>query len=432
MLKDKLVKKKAKIGVIGLGYVGLPLAVEFANSGFSVIGVDTSKKRISSISAGSSYILDVKSADVKKHVISGRLRVSFDYEALKDADAVIICVPTPLRKTKEPDLSYVIKASKGVVPFASKGRLIVLESTTYPGTTEEVLLPMFSQDGKRAGKDFYLAFSPERVDPANKNYKTKDIPKVVGGVTPKCAEMTKLLYSQIIKDVILVSSTKVAEMVKLLENTFRSANIALANEMALMCNKLGIDVWEVIEAAKTKPFGFMAFYPGPGIGGHCIPLDPLYLTWKARLNGFEPKFIELASEINSYMPRYVVERLTYILNEDKKTLNDSKILLVGVAYKKDVNDLRESPAIEVMKELLKRGARVSYHDPYVSEAKIGKERFASSPLEKDVIKNADCVVILTDHSKLDYDIIRKNARLILDTRNALKGRHGKRGRMVKL
>lgn len=419
-LKKRIVDKEAKIGIIGLGYVGLPLAVEFAKAGFEVTGIDIDRQRVRQINEGKSYIPDVSADELKATVDEGALKARGDYKSLKTSDVIIICVPTPLRKTKEPDISYIIAAAKQVAKYMRRGQLVILESTTYPGTTEETILPMLERNGLKVGKDFYLAFSPERVDPGNKVYTTSNIPKVVGGVTKVCAQMAKVLYEQIIEQVILVSSTRVAEMVKLLENTFRAVNIGLANELTLMCDRLGIDVWEVIEAAKTKPFGFMPFYPGPGIGGQCIPADPMYLSWKARLHGFEARFIELASQINSYMPRYVVERITAALNENKKPLKGSSILIVGVAYKKDVTDIRESPAIEIITMLKDKGAKILYHDPYVPSLKIGKDNLRSVKLNRDSLKNKDCVVILTDHSSLDYGFILQNSGLILDTRNALR------------
>ncbi len=418
--KEKLLNKKARIGIIGLGYVGLPLAVEFAKANFSVTGVDTDKERILRINKGLSYILDVSSEEVKALVSKKILKAQSDTEILKEMDVIIICVPTPLRKTREPDISYIISATDEIAKNLTKGKLIVLESTTYPGTTEEVILPKLDSQDFKAGRDFFLAFSPERVDPGNKIYKTKDIPKVVGGVTKNCTELARLLYSQIINEVIAVSSTRVAEMVKLLENTYRIVNIGLVNEIALMCNKLGIDVWEVINAAKTKPFGFMPFYPGPGIGGHCIGIDPIYLSWKARMHGFEARFIELASQINSYMPNFVVERIASGLNENSKSLKGSQILILGVTYKKDVSDTRESPALEIITLLQKKGAEVSYHDPFVPRLQVNGMSLESVKLTKKDLSLKDCTVIITDHSELDYKFVLDNSKLIVDTRNVLK------------
>lgn len=431
IIKDKIDKKTAKVAVIGMGYVGLPLAVEFAKANFKVTGIDVDKKRITSIAKGISYILDIDSREVKQLVNDKFLKATDDFKALKDQDAVIICVPTPLRKTKEPDISYIISASENIAKYMKKGQLIILESTTYPGTTEEVLQPMFEKKGFKLDRDFFLAFSPERVDPANNKFNTSDITKVVGGVTKKSTELAALLYGKVIKSVMKVSSSRVAEMAKLLENTFRSVNIGLVNELAVMSEKLGIDFWEVIEAAKTKPFGFMPFYPGPGIGGHCIPLDPIYLAWKAKRYGFDAKFIELADHVNSHMPEYVVERLTKILSEKGKYLSDSKIMILGVAYKKNVIDSRESPAFEVLKILLKHGAEVYYSDPYVKALAINGDTLKSSPLTAANLKNKDCALILTDHDLFDYEFIAKNSKLVFDTRNATKNVLDKK-RIIKL
>lgn len=419
-LKAKIENKKANIGIIGQGYVGLPLAVEFAKAGFNVIGFDTDDKKISSINKGVSYILDVPGKDVKELVSSGRLKASSDMTLLNKMDVVIICVPTPLRKTKEPDISYILSASDAIARNKKKGQLVILESTTYPGTTEEVILPKLNTDGLKVGKDFFLAFSPERVDPGNPKYKTKDITKIVGGVTPECTELARILYSHAIKEVIPVSSTRSAEMVKLLENTFRSVNIAMVNELALMCNKMGLNVWEIINAAKTKPFGFMPFYPGPGIGGHCIPLDPLYLSWKARQHGFEARFIGLADEINSWMPHYVVDKIINVLNEKKKPLKGSNILIIGVTYKKDINDVRESPALEIIESLMKKDADVYCHDPLAPSFQINGKKINTVKLTKESISASDLVVIITDHSDVDYKLIVDNAKMVFDTRNALK------------
>jgi len=419
-LKSKIIDKKANIGIIGLGYVGLPLAVEFAKVGFNVTGFETDATKISLINKGSSYILDVPSKDVRDLVSCGKLKAVSDKGILKKMDAIIICVPTPLRKTKEPDISFILSATEDIASNLQKGQLVILESTTYPGTTEEIILPRLTNDNMKAGVDFFLAFSPERVDPGNPKYKTKDIAKVVGGITSSCGELARLLYSQIIKEVIEVSNTRTAEMVKLLENTFRAVNIGLINELALMCNKMGLDIWEVIEAAKTKPFGFMPFYPGPGLGGHCLPLDPIYLSWKARLHGFEARMIELASEINSYMPHYVVERIIEALNIRGMALKHSEILIIGVTYKKDINDIRESPAVTIIKELIEKEAKVQYYDPLIEALDVEGLRMKSAGLTKEILNSSDCVVIVTDHSSIDYSMIVKNANIILDTRNALK------------
>ncbi|MBU4311293.1 MAG: nucleotide sugar dehydrogenase [Candidatus Omnitrophica bacterium] len=430
-LKSKIKDKTANIGIIGLGYVGLPLAVEFAKAGFTVTGFDTEEAKISHIKKGESYIPDVLSKDVKDLVSSGKMKATSDKKLLNKMDVIIICVPTPLRKTKEPDISFILAATEDINANLRKGQLIVLESTTYPGTTEEVILPKLGGNGLKVGRDLYIAFSPERVDPGNPRYKTKDIPKVVGGVTKFCTEVTRLLYSQIIKEVIPVSNTRAAEMVKLLENTYRIVNIGLINELALLCAKLGVDVWEIIDAAKTKPFGFMPFYPGPGVGGHCISTDPHYLSWKARTYGFETRFIELAEKINSYMPHYVVDKIIGALNERKKSLKGSKILVVGITYKKDINDIRESPALAVMNSLLEKEAKIQYHDPLVSDFEVDGLKLKSVDLTRENIGSSDCVVILTDHSKVDYKLIVDSANLIIDTRNVLKEFKGKNN-IVKL
>jgi len=418
--------------VIGLGYVGLPLAVEFAREGFRVTGIDVDRRRVEGVTGGRSYIPDVPTRDLQTLVQKRQLTATTQFSTLGELDAIIICVPTPLRKTREPDISYILKAAKPIASALRPGQLIVLESTTYPGTTEEVILPMLKGRGLRVGKEFCLAFSPERIDPGNARYTTRTIPKVIGGITPTCRTLAIQLYGHIIQTVIPVSSTNVAEMVKLLENTFRAVNIGLVNEMALMCHKLGLDVWEVIDAAKTKPFGFMAFYPGPGIGGHCIPSDPMYLAWKARVHGFEPRFIELADQTNRYMPHYVVERIAASLNERKKALKGSRILLIGLAYKKDVNDTRDSPAFEVAQELGERGARVNYHDPYVSSAELNGMASRSTPLNPRQLAQTDCVVILTDHSHVDYELLFRHAPLIVDTRNQYRAFAKPSGRIVKL
>ena len=417
-LIHKIKNKKAKIAVIGLGYVGLPLCMEFAKKGFCVTGIDVDKKRVESANKGVSYIGDVKSSEIKLYVKEKKFQATTNYRVLGRQDAIIMCVPTPLRKTKEPDISYIIDASKKIAKNLKAEQLIVLESTTYPGTTDEVIQPILEKRGLKAGKDFYLAFSPERVDPGNKKYNTANIPKVIGGINNQSTLVAKALYSQINSNIIPVSSSRVAEMVKLLENTFRSVNIALVNEMAIMCDCLNIDVWEVIEAAATKPFGFMPFYPGPGIGGHCIPLDPFYLTWKSRLQGYEAKFIELAGEINKAMPKYVIGKIRDILNSFKKSINGSTVSILGVAYKKDVGDWRESPAIEIIDMLLKKGANVCFNDPYVPEIKTANALIHSKELNKSFLEESDCTVIITGHSVYDYKFIIKNSIAVLDTRNA--------------
>ncbi|MFH1782422.1 MAG: nucleotide sugar dehydrogenase [Candidatus Omnitrophota bacterium] len=419
-LRNKIIEKNAQIGIIGFGYVGLPLAVEFSKVGFDVTGFDTDETRVSQINKGRSYIIDVPTEDVSSLVKSGKLKATSDKSLLNKMDVIIICVPTPLRKTKEPDISFILSATEDIANNLKKGQLIVLESTTYPGTTEEVIYSKLGADGLKVGKDFFLAFSPERVDPGNPKYKTKDITKVVGGITEKCTELARLLYSSIIKEVLTVSDTRSAEMVKLLENTFRAVNIGLINEFALMCNKMNLDIWEIIEAAKTKPFGFMPFYPGPGLGGHCLPTDPIYLSWKARRYGFEARLIELAHEINLYMPHYVVDRITQVLNEKKKPLKASKILIIGVTYKKDINDLRESPALTIINSLVGKEAKVEYYDPLIPNFDLDRTRFSSIKLTKEKLSSSDCCVIITDHSSVDYSLIVENADLIMDTRNVLK------------
>jgi len=420
-LRERIKSKKAKIGVIGLGYVGLPLAVEFAKAGFEVVGLEQNLKRQEKVNRGESYVTDVSSADLQAVVKVKRLKAIADFSVLKKADAICICVPTPLDKNKQPDISYVKSVANHLSKTICRGQLIILESTTYPGTTEEIILPKLEASGLKVGRDFFLAFSPERVDPGNKKFKTKDIPKVVGGVTPRCTELAVALYSQIIAKVYPVSSPRVAEMEKLLENVFRSVNIALVNEMAVLCKKMKIDIWEVIEAAKTKPYGFMPFYPGPGLGGHCIPLDPFYLTWKAKEFNMNTRFIELAGEINDHMPEYVTQLAQDGLNREGKSLKGAKVLVLGAAYKKDIDDCRESPSLMIIEELKNKGAEVEYNDPYVEKVRINGGMMKSQPLNSSNLKKADCVVIATDHSVYDYKNIVKQSRLIVDARNATKG-----------
>lgn len=420
-LLEKIKTKKAKIGIVGLGYVGLPLALEFVRSGYCVTGIDKNKKRVESLKKGTSYVIDVKSEDIAQFIEKGLFSVTDDTSILSTLDAMSICVPTPLTKTKDPDMSYIINVSQEVKNYLHKDQLFILESTTYPGTTEELVLPMLEEGGLTVGKDFYLAFSPERIDPGNKRYSVKNIPKVIGGVTQQCTELASNLYGHIVETIIPVSSPKVAEMVKLLENTFRNVNIALANEIAIMSERLGIDVWEVIDAAKTKPFGFMSFYPGPGLGGHCIPIDPLYLSWVAKKNGFELRFIALADQINSAMPEFVVEKITDALNDAEKSVKGSNIHIIGVAYKKDVDDLRESPALEIMNILRSKGAKITYTDPYIAEINYHELNAKSKPLSKELLSKTDCTVIVTDHSNFDYNLLVSHSKLIVDTRNALKG-----------
>jgi len=420
-LKKKISDKSAKIGIIGLGYVGLPLAVVFAKKGFRVYGMDIDEKRVKRLMRGESYILDVSASEIAKVEKAKKFIVTTDFSKIKELDAIIICVPTPLYKTREPDVSYIVSAVENIKRYMKRGQIVVLESTTYPGTTEEVMLPVLESGGLKEGKDFYLAFSPERIDPGNDRYNTKNTPKIIGGISENSTEAAKMLYEQAIDTVVPVSSSKVAEMVKLLENTFRIVNIGLVNEIMLMCDKLGINVWEVIDAARTKPYGFMPFYPGPGVGGHCIPVDPIYLSWKARVHGFEARFIDLASQVNSEMPHYVVNKVMESLNNQCKPLRRSKVLVAGVAYKKDVKDLRESPALEIINLLIEKGAVISYYDPYLPYLKIGGINLKCVPFTKSSFKDSDCVVIVTDHSKVDYRFIAENSSLVIDTRNILKG-----------
>ena len=429
-LEQKIRDGKARAGVVGLGYVGLPLAVEFAHSGLHVTGIDVSASKVDAINAGRSYILDVPSERVAELVKKGKLDATSDFAAVKDLDTINICVPPPLRKTREPDLSFVIGAIDSLLPHMRPGQLLILESTTYPGTTDEVVLPRLRAVGLEPGRDVEVAFSPERTDPGNKLFDTRTIPKVVGGCTPTANAAAKALYGRCIDQVVMVSSTRVAEMVKLLENTFRSVNIALANEMAMMCDHLGMDVWEVIDAAATKPFGFMPFYPGPGLGGHCIPVDPLYLTWKAKAEGFEPRFIELAGQINAQKPEFVASKVMDALNDRGKALKGAKILALGVAYKRDVDDVRESPALDVMSLLLDKGADISFSDPFVSEVEIRGRRLTSVALDDATVKAADAVLLLTDHTGFDRPAIAKAAGLVIDTRNAFKGIAGDHIRRV--
>jgi len=426
VLVEKLRTKEARLGVVGLGYVGLPLAVEMARAGFQVTGIDVSDEKIRMLQEGQSYVEDVPSATVAELVEDGRLHATRSFNALAELDAVNICVPTPLRKTRDPDVSFIVSAVKEIAPRLHRGQLIILESTTYPGTTEELILPRLEETGLRVGEDFFLAFSPERVDPGNSTWTTKNIPKVVGGVSPTCTAMAEALYHSVLENVVPVSSTRVAEMVKLLENTFRSVNIGLVNELALMCRQMGIDVWEVIDAAATKPFGFMPFYPGPGLGGHCIPIDPFYLSWKARLSGFEARFIELAGQVNSGMPAHVVHRVTQALNSKGKAVRGARLLIMGVAYKSNIDDLRESPSLDIMTMLREMGGELTYHDPYVPQMRFEGASLRSVPLTPEVVAAADCVVITTAHTHVDYDLVFRDASLIVDTRNALKGRESEK------
>ena len=423
----RLQSREARVGVVGLGYVGLPLAVEFARSGLTTVGIDLDSQKVAAIQRGDSYIPDVPGADVRELVAARRLSATTDFSVVGTLDTVNICVPTPLRKTKDPDMSYIVSAVEAIAAHLRPGTLVILESTTYPGTTEEVVQPLLERDGLKAGQSFFLAFSPERVDPGNGTFTTRNVPKVVGGTTPACSELARMLYGGAIDTVVPVSSPRVAEMVKLLENTFRAVNIGLVNELALMCDKLGIDVWEVIEAAKTKPFGFMPFYPGPGLGGHCIPIDPFYLSWKAKQSGFEPRFIELAGHVNAAMPHFVVDKIGAALNVVRKPLNGSRVLVAGIAYKRNIDDIRESPALDVMALLHARGARLCYSDPFVptlsARSWAGACELESSPMDASTLANTDCVVIVTDHRVVDYEALAAAAPLVVDTRNAIKRRY---------
>jgi UDP-N-acetyl-D-glucosamine dehydrogenase len=426
-LLEKIKARRARTGVVGLGYVGLPLAVELGRAGFHATGIDLDGRKVEAINAGRSYIPDVPAADVESLRRAGRLDATTDFAVVRELDTINICVPTPLRKTRDPDMSYIVSAVEAIAAHLHPGMLIVLESTTYPGTTDEVVQPLLEATGLKAGEDFFLAFSPERVDPGNPTFQTHNVPKVVGGLTPACSELAAALYASAIATIVPVSSTRVAEMVKLLENTFRAVNIGLVNELALMCDRMNIDVWEVVDAAKTKPFGFMAFYPGPGLGGHCIPIDPFYLSWKAKQSGFDPRFIELAGHINGGMPHYVVDKVGEALNTRRKAINGSKILVAGVAYKRDIDDLRESPALDVMSLLHERGATVAYADPFVPEVHgrewSGRHDLRAADAARGSFRHYDCLVIVTDHTAFDYDAMVAEADLIVDTRNAIKAAH---------
>jgi len=430
-LEDKIAATQATVAVVGLGYVGLPLAVAFWQAGFPVIGIEIDTNRCRSLQEGQSYVTDIADEAVRNANASGTFQVESAIASMADADAVIICVPTPLRKTKDPDLTAILDAANGIAKHLHPGQIIILESTTYPGTTEEILGPILSAGGLVAGQDYYLAFSPERIDPGNRKFPLRSITKVVGGITPNCTQLANGLYARIIDKVVSVSNPRVAEAAKLLENTFRSINIGLANEMAIICRHLDIDVWEVIEAAATKPFGFMPHFPGPGLGGHCIPLDPHYLSWKARLAGYEPQLISVATQINCQMPQYVTGLVSAALNDQGKSVRNSKILALGVAYKRDVSDTRESPAIEVIRRLIRMGARVTYADPWVPHLRIDDETLESETLSPPLIEAADCVVVLTNHTAFDYAAVAENAVSIIDTRNAMR-RHEVRGQVTYL
>jgi UDP-N-acetyl-D-glucosamine dehydrogenase len=425
-LMERIRTREARAGVVGLGYVGLPLAVEFARAGLTTVGIDLDRKKTDAVTQGTSYIPDVSSAEVARLVTGGSLSATTDFSIVGSLDTINICVPTPLRKTKDPDMSYIVSAVEAIAAHLHPGMLVVLESTTYPGTTEELVLPMLEATGLQAGVDFFLAFSPERVDPGNPQFNTHNVPKVVGGVGPESTALAAALYATAIERIVEVSSPQVAEMVKLLENTFRAVNIGLVNEIAMMCDRLGIDVWEVVNAAATKPFGFMPFYPGPGLGGHCIPIDPFYLSWKAKQNGFDPRFIELAGQVNGAMPHFVVDKIAEALNRQRKAINGSTVLVLGLAYKRDIDDIRESPSLDVMTVLRDKGATVRYADPYVPVLPArawGGPELRTEPVTPEALAAADCVAILTAHQAIDYDMVRESARLVVDTRNAIAGRH---------
>jgi UDP-N-acetyl-D-glucosamine dehydrogenase len=419
VLQEKIVNRTARVGVVGLGYVGLPLAVEFAKAGFSVTGIDLQEEKVARLNWGESYIQDVDSSELASLVEANTFNATTDFSVISELDTINIAVPTPLRKTKDPDMSYVVAACQQVAAHLGKGKLVILESTTYPGTTTELVLPILEQTGLKCGEDFFLCFSPERIDPGNPNYRTHNIPKVVGGITSACTELGSLFYSQALEKVVPVSSTSVAEMVKLLENTFRMINIGLVNELAMMCDRMGINVWEVIDAAATKPFGFMPFYPGPGLGGHCIPIDPFYLSWKTKQAGIEARFIELAGYINGQMPHFVADKIQNALNGVGKPVKGSHIHVLGVAYKRDIDDVRESPALDIILLLQRKGARITYSDPYVPNVKLNDHELTTSP-SLGMASEADCVVVVTDHASFDYPGILENAKLIVDTRNAYK------------
>lgn len=422
-LKQKITQRAATVGVLGLGYVGLPLAVEKARVGFRVLGFDTNPERVAKINRAENYIKDVHDEDLEKLVKSGAISATTDFSRLGEADVIVICVPTPLTVTRDPDLSYIVNSTRVIARVLRRGQFICLESTTFPGTTDEVILPILQEAGLGVGEDFFLAHSPERVDPGNQRYTTRNTNKVVGGITPRCLDVAATFYGQTIEHVVPVASTKVAELTKVFENTYRAVNIALVNELALLCDRMGISVWEVVDAASTKPFGIQTFLPGPGVGGHCIPIDPFYLTWKAREYDFHTRFIELAGEINAQMPHFVLEKVRRTLNVFRKSIGGSRILVLGVAYKKDLDDLRESPALRVMELLLDQGADLRYHDPYIPVARhSGRHPYQleSVPLTADAVKSADCVVILTDHSEVDYDFVVRHAVTVVDTRNATR------------
>ena len=432
-LCKRIKERKTQAGIVGLGYVGLPLSVELAHAGFSVTGFDISEKKVNLLNSGKSDIDDIPDSAVKEIVASKKFKATTNWKEIANMDTVSICVPTPLSKTKDPDVSYILNALDSLKKYLKDGALVVLESTTYPGTTEDLILPILSENGKKVGEDFFLAFSPERVDPGNITFTTKNTPRVVGGITPNCTKIAKTFYEQTIPNIHMVSSTQAAEMVKLLENTFRSVNIGLVNEVALMCDRLNLDVWEIIDAAATKPFGFMPFYPGPGLGGHCIPIDPHYLSWKLKSLNYYARFIELAGDVNSHMPEYVVERTTEILNDKvAKSLNKSNIVAIGVAYKRNIQDMRESPALDVINLLEEKGAIVKYNDPYVPQFHLNSKIYKSTKLTAELLKKADVAIILTDHTDYDYQMIVDNSKIIFDTRNATKNVKRGRNKIIRL
>ncbi|MCB9366156.1 MAG: nucleotide sugar dehydrogenase [Calditrichaeota bacterium] len=430
-LKKKAQDKTLRVGVVGLGYVGLPLAVQFAAKGIRVTGIDVSESKLEKLKRGENYVLDVDDKQLADAVKTGMLEATSDYSVIKDLDAISICVPTPLRKTGDPDISYIIAARDEILKYAHPGLLIVLESTTYPGTTDELMVPAFHEIGLTVGEDVFICFSPERVDPGNERYGTHNTPKVMGGTTPACFDAAQAVYSLVIETIVPVSSTQAAELVKLLENTFRSINIGLVNELAIMCDILGVDVWEVIRAASTKPFGFMPFYPGPGLGGHCIPIDPIYLSWKLKTLKYRARFIELADDINTSMPEYVVQRAADALNEQGKAVKGCNVLVMGVAYKRDIDDSRESPSLDIIELLMKRGATVSYHDPYIPEVATANHEMKSVPIDADSLAKYDLAVICTDHRNIDYGQLCELVPLVFDARNATAAL-GKRDNVVKL
>jgi UDP-N-acetyl-D-glucosamine dehydrogenase len=431
-LLDRIADRSAVVGVVGLGYVGLPLAMEFARAGFRVVGYDVSERVVALLNRGESHIQDVPAADVAEQVRAGRFVATADEARLRECDAVSIAVPTPLSKTRDPDMAYVLAAADAIQRQARPGMVVVLESTTYPGTTRELLQPRLEAAGLAVGGDVFVAFSPERVDPGNEQYHTKNTPKVLGGITPACVEVASALYATCIDSVVPVSSPEAAELVKLLENTFRAVNIGMVNELAIICDKLGVDVWEVIDAAATKPFGFMKFTPGPGIGGHCIPLDPHYLAWKMRTLNYKTRFIDLASEINSSMPDFVVEKVAHALNDERKAVNGSRVLVLGIAYKRDIDDMRESPALDVMRLLEQRGAEVAYHDPHVPSYREDGHARAGVALTAEELGRADAVVVVTDHRAIDWQLVLDHAAVVVDTRNALSRFKAGRARVVAL